>query len=301
MRFAPQSKPMSGDARSVASFVALGGEGSAHAFLSSVILVCVGASPPSICEEPSSALFYFLSISFPFLSFSFKQCRRSAVALRSECSRIGCRAGRLLCGCLPIEGAGVACPVFDFLLPESDAVRGCCYMVASSDEVGVEGVSCSRSFAAGGCRVEALLSVPSDGVEAAGCAGQRGVWNACPIVGLLVDAVLAVGVFYAMVGCWARKSACTTFRSAGVRAGRLCGWQRGTACGGCGLLPFGLAALRLSFFRSAVFPYPVPGSSLSARLPSRCRHKKSGKRTGRFPLWCSVLRSRLRSVFRLPR
>lgn len=177
-------------------------------------------------------------------------------------------------------------------------------MVASSDEVGVGGVSCSRSFAAGGCRVEALLSVPSDEVEAAGCAGQQGVWNACPIVGLLglhVDAVLAVGVCYTMVGCLARKSACTTCRSAGVRAGRLCGWQGGAVCGGCGLLPFGLAALRRSSLCPLSFRMPFSGSSLSACLPSCCRHKKSGKRTGRFPLWCSVLRSRLRSVFRLPR
>lgn len=80
MRVAPQLKPMSGDARSVASFVALGGDGSAHAFLSSVILVCVGASPPSICKEPSSALFYFLSISFPFLL-------SNAVGVPSHCDR----------------------------------------------------------------------------------------------------------------------------------------------------------------------------------------------------------------------
>lgn len=140
---------------------------------------------------------------------------------------------------------------------------------------------------------------PADEVEAAGCAGQQGVWNTCPIVGLLglhVDAVLAVGVCYTMVGCWARKSACTTCRSAGVRAGRLCGWQRGTACGGCGLLPVGLAALRRSSLCPLSFRMPFLGSSLSARLPSRCRHEKSGKRSVRFPLWCGVLRSRLRSV-----
>lgn len=48
--------------------------------LLSVILVCVGASPPSICEEPLSALFYFLSISFPFLL-------SNAAGLPSHCDR----------------------------------------------------------------------------------------------------------------------------------------------------------------------------------------------------------------------
>lgn len=120
MRFAPQSKPTSGNARSVASFVALGGEGSAHAFLSSVILVCVGASPPSICEEPSSALFYFLSISFPFLL-------SNAVGVSPHCDRSAAASGavrRAVVMRLPssdaVGGEGLFCYCF---LAVSDAVR----------------------------------------------------------------------------------------------------------------------------------------------------------------------------------
>lgn len=149
MRFAPQSKPMSGDARSVALFAALGGEGSAHAFLSSVILVCVGASPPSICKEPSSALFYFLSISFPFLLSNAvgvpSHCDRSTAAsvavrggdchpsMKSAGSLSCCRfcvvsdavRGWLLCVCLPMEG-GVSCCRFFAAVAGCRAEGGCC-------------------------------------------------------------------------------------------------------------------------------------------------------------------------------
>lgn len=101
------------------------------------------------------------------------------------------------------------------------------------------------------CRCHPMESRQRDVPDSAGRV-ECGVWRACPIVGL------GGGVFYTMVGCLAWKSACTTCRSAGVRAGRLCGWQRGIARGSVWRLRF--AAVRSCgtpplVFRSAVSPY----------------------------------------------
>lgn len=268
MRFAPQSKPMSDNARSVASFATLGGEGSAHAFLSSVILVCVGASPPSICEEPSSALFYFLSISFSFLLSNAvgvpSHCDRSAAAsvavrgcdydpsMKSAGSLFCCRflavsdaVRRAVVVRLPGQGWRVlfSIPCCRNRMPCEGVVIRLPPPMKSAWEVCPvpdplpQAVVVWKRY----CRCHPMESRQRDVPDSAGRV-ECGVWRACPIVGL------GGGVFYTMVGCLAWKSACTTCRSAGVRAGRLCGWQRGAACGGCGLLPFGLAALRLSFF-----------------------------------------------------
>lgn len=113
--------------------------------LSSVILVCVGASPPSICEEPSSALFYFQSISFSFLL-------SNAAGVRTLCDRSAVASDAVRgCDCYPsMTSAGsLSCCRFCVV---SDAVRGWLLCVCLPME---GGVSCCRFFAAvAGCRAE---------------------------------------------------------------------------------------------------------------------------------------------------